>query len=67
MVVRAAQADDHVALRFFVANALNEAAAVDVTALECLEIDRATIFHVNRFGADLCAEQECCREPTYQK
>jgi hypothetical protein len=47
MIVRAAQANDHVALRF--ANPLDEAAAVDVTTLKCFETDRAAIFYVNGF------------------
>jgi hypothetical protein len=50
MIVRAAQADDHVALRFVVADPLNEAAAVDAAAFECFEIDRTAVFYVNGFG-----------------
>jgi len=36
VVVRALQANDHVALRLIVTNALDEATAVDVTAFERL-------------------------------
>lgn len=65
MIVRAAQADDHVALHFVVADALNEAAAVDVTTLKCFEIDGAAIFYVNCFTANTCREKDsdkgCCR------
>ena len=56
MIVRAAQANDHIALRFIVTNALYEAAAVDVMALECFEIDWATIFDIDGFGASLRRE-----------
>jgi hypothetical protein len=41
VIVRAAQADNHIALRFVVANALDEAAAVNVAAFKCFEIDGA--------------------------
>jgi hypothetical protein len=57
VVVRAAQTDDHVALRLVVAYALNEAAAIDVTALKRFEIDRAEKFYVDGFGANLSREQ----------
>ena len=54
--IRAAQADYHVALRLIVTNALNEAAAIDVTAIKCFEVDRTAIFHVNGFGANFRGE-----------
>jgi hypothetical protein len=53
MIVGAAQADNHIALGFVVTDPLNEATAVDVIALKGLEIDAATMFHVNRFGVSL--------------
>jgi hypothetical protein len=56
MIIRAAQANDHIGLRFIVANALNEAASADVIALKCFEIDWATIFDVNGFGASFRRE-----------
>jgi len=49
-------ADDQSALRLVVADALTEAAAVDIPALERPEIDGAAIPDVNRFGADLRGE-----------
>jgi hypothetical protein len=50
MVVDALEADDHIALCFVKANALDEAAAVDVSALKRFEIDGASIFDVDRSG-----------------
>jgi hypothetical protein len=48
--------DDQVASRLVVADALNQAAAVDVPALERSEVDGAAIPDVDRFGADLRGE-----------
>jgi hypothetical protein len=64
LIVNALDADDQMALSLVVTDALNEAAPVDVPALECLEIDGAEISHVDRFGANLRGEQvqeQCCR------
>lgn len=58
MIVIALQANDHVALRFVVTDALNEAAASDVPAFKCSEIDRAAIFYVNGFGPRFGGDQE---------
>jgi hypothetical protein len=56
LIVNALDADDHVALGLVVTDTLNEAAPVDVPALERLEIDRAAISHVDRFGANFRGE-----------
>jgi hypothetical protein len=56
MIVRIAQADDHVALCLIVADTLNEAAAIDVSALKRFEIKGTAIFHVNGFRANLRSE-----------
>jgi hypothetical protein len=49
VIIYALQIYDHVALRFVVTDALNEAAPIDVPALERFEVDWAAILHVNRF------------------
>jgi hypothetical protein len=49
MIVRGFQIDDHVRLRLVITDALNETATRRVAALECFQIDRATIFYVNGF------------------
>ncbi len=52
VVVRALQANDHVALRLVVTNALNETATRRVTTFKRFEVNGAAIFHVNGFGLD---------------
>jgi hypothetical protein len=51
-------------LRLVVAHPLNEAAAIDIPALERRKIDGAAISHLDRFGANLrgeqVQEQGCC-------
>jgi len=53
LVVDASDAHDQGALRPIVADPLDEAAAVDVPALERSEIDQAAIPHIDGFGAEL--------------
>jgi len=54
MIVGAPQADQHVALRFVVTDALNEAAAWRVRAGKGLQVDRPAIFHVDRLRLSPC-------------
>jgi hypothetical protein len=65
LIVNAVDVDDHLALGFIVTDALNEAAPVDIPALERPEIDGAAISDVDRFGANLggqkVQEHGCCR------
>jgi hypothetical protein len=56
LIVDALDTDDHLALGAVVTDTLNEAAPVDVSAFERLEINSAAISHVDRFGADLRGE-----------
>ena len=57
LVVGSLDRDDQVAPRAVVADALHDAAAGDVAALERSEIDRAAIPDINGFGADLGGKQ----------
>jgi hypothetical protein len=47
VIVDAFQADNHVALRFVIADALDETASRCVATLKRLEIDGASVFYVN--------------------
>jgi hypothetical protein len=50
MVIRAAETDKHIALRFIVANALYEAAARRISADERGKVDGAAILDVDCLG-----------------
>jgi hypothetical protein len=56
LIVNALDVDDHMASGLVVTDTLNEAAPVNVPALERLEIDGAAISYVDRFGANLRGE-----------
>jgi hypothetical protein len=56
LIVNALDVDDHMVLGLVVTDTLNEAAPVNVPALERLEIDGAAISHIDRFGANLRGE-----------
>jgi hypothetical protein len=65
VIVTALDADDQGALRLVVADALDQAAAVDIAAVERPEVDGAAVPDVNRLGAERGRQQErddaCCR------
>jgi hypothetical protein len=56
LIINAFDVDDHMALALIVTSTLNEAAPVDIPARERPEIDGAAVFHVDRFGANLCGQ-----------
>src|SRR6266404_5988796 len=58
MIIGAAQIDNHVALSLVVADTLNETTSVDIATFECLQINRAAIFHVNGFRTNFGGEQK---------